>query len=126
SVGVFIGASFPTMMRIGEVKLHSALFFDLAVAVELGAVVRRDGFDSLTMPAQQLQGASGRFGAGARFEFAQEHVAAFAFDQREQAVFSPAHHRVDLPVAEPGALLHGSGSFADVPLASKPSTVVIA
>src|SRR5438309_587115 len=45
-VGVFIGASFPGMVRGGEVELHSALFFDLPVAVELGAVVGCYRFDS--------------------------------------------------------------------------------
>ena len=45
AIGVFVGATFPGVVRGGEVEGGAELFFDVFVAVEFGTVVRGDGMD---------------------------------------------------------------------------------
>src|SRR5207302_3588100 len=83
----------------------------------------------LTLPAScssSLSAPPGGFGAGARLELVYQHVAALALDERQEAVFAPPHHRVDLPMAELDPPLHGGRALLDSPFARQSSTAVVA
>src|SRR5678816_650447 len=98
--------------------------------MELGSVVRGDRTQSSWVPGQKFQQHPVGFGGGPRFQFSDQHVAALALDQRQDAVaaFSEAftHHGVDLPMARPTARLHTGRSLADQPLPSQAAPAVVA
>ena len=130
SVGVLISPALPAVMRGGEVELDRADCFDLAIPVELGPVVRRDGAHPPGMTRQQAEQGAVGLGRGPRLEFADHEVAALALDQGEHAVaaLSPAlaHHGVDLPMADLAPPLDTARPLPDHPFARQSPAAVVA
>jgi len=104
--------------------------FDLGVPMELGPVVSRDRGDAMGVARQQLEQCTVGFGGCPRGQLANENVARFAFDQRQDAVAAfpetLAHHRVDFPMAGPAASLHHLRPLPDHPLPSQAPSAVVA
>jgi|GEM_PF-3505288 len=82
------------------------------------------------MACQEREQGAVRFGGGPGTELRNQHVAALALDQREDAVTTLSealpNHRVDLPVTNPPASLDRGGALANHPLSSgeSPSAVI--
>ena len=53
SVRVFVGASLPRVVWVGEVEAHAGLLLDAPVVVEFRSVVRRDGLHATGMLADE-------------------------------------------------------------------------
>src|SRR6188768_18640 len=113
-------------MRSREVEGNAGRSLKLRVVVELGAVVRRDGFESLRMPAHEAHGTLIGVFLGTSSELADHDVAGFAVDDGDEAVLIPlADHGIDLPVTDLGAQLGGGRALADVTFAGETTPAVV-
>jgi hypothetical protein len=54
AVGVLVRATFPGVVGVGKVEGGAGGLLDVAVAVELGAIVDGDGLEQVRMRADQL------------------------------------------------------------------------
>lgn len=130
SVGVFVGPSFPRVMRSGKVELRAGGLLNGSIAVEFGSIIRSDRFKPAGVSHHQLKRRSVGFLRRARAHFPNEHNACLSFYQRQDAMaaFSQAlaHHRVDLPMADSVPVFHGSRPLADVAFSSKSASAVVA
>ena len=113
-------------MRSGEVEGNAGGSLELRVVVELGAVVRRDGFESLRMPAHEAHRTAIRMLLGTSSELADHEVTGFAVDDGDEAVLiTLADDGVDLPVTDLRAQFGGGRSLADVTFAGETTTAVV-
>ena len=113
-------------MRSREVEGNAGGSLEQRVVVELGAVVGRDGFESLRMPAHETHrsviGVFLRSGS----ELTDHDVAGFAVDDGDEAVLiTLADDGIDLPVTDLGAQFGGERPFADVTFAGETTTAVV-
>ena len=125
SVGVFVGAAFPGMVRRREVDAQSELPLDVLVAVELGAVIGSEGVDPVRFVAEQLDHAGIGVldcGTGQRPNSQQT---TFAFDCGHHARLAPPMDGVDLPVPEAPSPLDNRGPILDRSFASQPTAAVL-
>lgn len=126
AVGVLVGSAFPGVVRIGEVERDASSGFDALVIMELGAIVRRDGFDGTRVLPNQVDRPFGQDGGRTITQFSDQQPAGFALDQGHDAVLGAcAHDGVDLPMTELGAGLDNCRPLADHALAGQPSAAVV-
>src|SRR6185369_3389799 len=113
-------------MGVGEVEAHPGCLLDVCVAMELGAVVCRDGFEQARVPLNQLDGLGRGLLDCSGFDLADLGVAAFALHQADDAMLGAfTQHGVDFPMTDPSTLLNVPRPLADHALASQPAAAVI-
>ena len=126
AVGVFVGASFPRVMRGGEVKFDSGLLLNGFVAMELRAIVSSDRLDALSMTLDNLEQPGVELVDSSRLELAYEGVSGLSFNQGEDAIPAPlAEHGVDLPVSEGLPGFNVLWALRDVALSCQSAPAVI-
>lgn len=97
-----------------EIEASAGGLFDAGIAVELRAIVCRDGSERTGMPLDELDGPEVQRGNGAVRQFSDEGEAGFPFHERDDAILlTLAHHRVDFPVAELLAFFDSGRPFAN-------------
>ena len=67
SIGVFIGATIPTMVGSCKIEAHRIIGFDVCIPVKLSTIIGRDGFEFTRVTLQQsfqtfIQGSFGTIG----------------------------------------------------------------
>ncbi len=101
TVGVFIGATLPGVMRGGEVELNTGFSLNVFVAMEFRAIVGSDRLNAFPMALDNLQQSGVKLVGGSGFELADEGVSCFSFDQGDDTIpASLGEHGVDFPMPE--------------------------
>ena len=100
SVGVLIGASFPRVIRGAEIEFSAPFFLDCGVSVELGTVVRGDGFKHLRCPCDELVEPSICGGGGVVVELSNQRETTGPFNEREDAMGCRSMDGVDFPMTK--------------------------
>ena len=125
SVGVFVGAAFPGMVRIGEVEACAEVLLDVLVAMELDSVVGSDGADLVRLIGEQCdQVGVGVLDGGAR-QWCDADEAGLSFHGSEDAGLALAVHRVGFPIANANAALDDFGTLVEEALASEATAAVV-
>ena len=125
-IGVFVGAAFPGVVGSGEVDFGPEALLEGFVHMELGTVISGDGVEGMRFVAQEGGGAlEGLLRTDAR-QLADAHESALAFDHGDRGRLAATVDGVDLPVAEPGALVDDRRSVRDHALASEATAAVLA
>lgn len=126
SVGVFVSASFPRMMRGGKVEFNAGFSFDGFVTVELRSIVSSDRLNTLSMTCDNLEQPGVELVDGSRFELANEGVSGLSFNQGDDTVSAPlAEHGIDLPVSESLPGFSTLWALGDVALPGQATPAVI-
>jgi len=125
AVGVLVGAAFPGMMRGGEVDFGAESAFEVLVAVELDAVVGREGMDGMGLMGEQRGQARVGLLDGGPDERAEDGVAALALDSGGNAGLAPAVDGVRFPVAESTALRDDFRPILDAAFAREPAAAIL-
>ena len=109
-----------------EEEGNTGSVLDFLITVELGTVIRSDGFDVVTECVNDWDNALIQGIFGSVFELADDEVAGCALDQGEDAVLGAvAHDGIDLPVADGASGLDDRWSFGDVAFAGQAAAAVI-
>lgn len=126
AVRIFVGAALPRVIRRREEEAYASGSFDVGVVVKLGAVIGGDGFALLGMATNEIDHAPVELLFGSSLELADDRVAGFAFDDRDEAMQRAfADDRIDLPVPDLVALLSADRSLTDMSLAGEPAAAVV-
>src|SRR5829696_2890264 len=126
TVGVFVGAALPGVVRGGEVEASVQAARDVLEAVEFGAVVGSEGEDGVGLVVEEGDNPAGG-GSGSRAgKLADANEAAFAFDGGGDAGLAAAMDSVEFPVADASAAVHDGGALVDHGLTSEAATAVVA
>lgn len=112
TIGILVGAAFPSVVRVGEVELGVQLARDIFEAMEFGAVVGGEAADGMGFVLEQEDGSAGGERGSGLGEFADANEAAFAFDGGGDAGLAAAMDGVQFPVAEAGASVHHEGRWS--------------
>ena len=105
AVGVFIRASLPGVVRSCEEEGDAVGLLDFFVAMELAAVVGCDGLEACwallhELPKALIGGADCPTGQSSDHD-----IAGLAIHNGEDASTARSHDGIDLPMADPGAIL---------------------
>lgn len=125
SISVFIASPLPRMMWGSKVELEAMSLLHLFVSMELTAVVSSDGSEPFRMPFNELAQASIGLLHGPGRQLANHHITRLAIHQREDACSILSHDRVDLPVADSGAVGGTVRPSRQRTLACQPAPAVI-
>jgi len=98
---------------------------DVRITVELGPVVRSDGTDRERCLGDQGERSPVEFGDSASTHLADQDIAGGPLDEGDDARLGATEHGVDLPVADFGAGLDGSGPLGDVAFAGESAARVV-
>jgi len=126
TVGVFVGAAFPGVVRGGEVEASVQLARDIFEAMKFGAVVGGEAEDRMGFVFEQEDGPVGGESGRGLGEFADADDPAFAFDGGGDAGLAAAMDGVQFPVADASAAVHDCGALADHGLAGEAAAAVVA
>jgi len=114
-IGIFVGASFPGVIRSCEVDGDAGRGFDLAIAVELSAVVGGDGFEQAAVCLDQFDQLGRDVARLARSDLAEQQCSGRSLYETHNAVLiTRAENGVHLPVTNAAAPLGCSGSLGNV------------
>lgn len=101
TVGVFIGAALPRVMRRGEEEFNAGFLLDGFVPVKLCAIVSSDCLNALSMTLDNFEQSGVELLDGSGFELTYEGVPGLSFNKSNDTVPAPlAEHGIDLPVSE--------------------------
>ena len=101
-IGIFVCATLPGLMRLGEIDQRIKLFFDLMEICELGAIIETDASDGKTI--EQGGNCSSSFLCIPAGNVAKAKKACFAIHKRNQQTLADAAiDRVAFPVADAAA-----------------------
>jgi len=126
SVGVLVGAAFPSMMWQSEVDSGVESLLEELVHVELGAVVGGDGMDGMRLVPEQGSGAGERLLGADPGDLAEAEETAAAFDKGHGGWFAFAMQGVGFPVAEATALVDEGRALSDHAFAGEAPPAVLA
>ena len=125
AVRVFVGATFPSVVRDGEEDLGMEFRLQLFEAMELGAVVGGDRMDGMRFARHDLAGPLKGLLASCGRQFAQPEQPAFALHHSYDARLSLTVHRIYLPVSYAIASIDLFWPLRDRLLPGSASTVVV-
>ena len=123
TIRIFVGTSFPGVVRSGEVNSCAGELLDLTISVELGSIVCGDGLEKVRVAADELKKAVVECGDGTFMELADQNAAGEPLDEADDAVFaSLADDSIDLPVADLSPPFCCRRSLGDVSFSGHPAT----
>lgn len=124
-VGVFVRATLPGAVGVGEVDEHASSALDLFVTVKLRPVVDRDRFEQAGMGLDQFDHTCVERDYLPAAKLPDQCRSGHPFDQRDDAVLiAGADHDVHLPVTDLGTHLSGGGPLGDVALAAESAALL--
>ena len=113
-VGVLVGSAFPRVVGRCEIEASAGGVLDARIAMELCAIVCRNGSKRAGMPLDELDGPEVQRSDSPVRQFPDERETGFPFHEGDDAILlTLAHHRVDFPVAELSACFDSSRPLAD-------------
>lgn len=125
TIGVLVRASFPGMVRRGEVEHRACAALDLTIAVELGSVVDGDGLEEMAIRSDELRYAPVGVCNGSRLQLAEQHTSGCTFDESDNAVaIDGTNDRVHLPMANVLTALHCSRTLGNVAFAGESAALL--
>jgi hypothetical protein len=125
SVGVFVGAALPGVVRSGEVDRGAELMLNVLVAVELDAVVGSDGADLMRLLGEEGDHASVGVCDGGAGQWSDADQAALAFDEGDDAGLTAAVDSIAFPIAEARPTFDDRRSLCDHALAGEATAAVV-
>ena len=115
AIGILIGATLPTMIRIGKVTTHRQGLFELLKTSKFLALIKRHRLEFLSrhfskgMPCCQVHTLGGFV-----FHFPYDGISAFAFHiAGYMATFGLTQDRIRLPIADAFALINNIGTLVN-------------
>jgi len=114
------------VVGLREVEAYWVSVFDVFEAMELGAVVSGDCFETGGVPAHQAAETVGGFFRGSVVESSDVEVTGLPIDESEDAGLAGTDHGVDLPVSGARTIERSGWAGVDGALASQSAPAVIA